>query len=101
MLLFLTATEGNLEASEDGTLELELPPSLEIDLPQGESHDLSLGIALQATGRYMRWADDSWDELLLDPDGTEIRAEIIGGRDGQITELEVRFNRNPAPATAE
>ena len=101
MLLFLTATEGNLEASEDGTLELELPPSLEIDLLPGESHDLSLGIALQATGRYMRWTDDTWDELLLDPDGSEIRAEIIGGREGQITELEVRFNRNPAPATAE
>ncbi len=49
----------------------------------------------------MRWTDDTWDELLLDPDGSEIRAEISGGREGQITELEVRFNRNPAPATAE
>jgi len=44
---------------------------------------------------------DSWDELELDPSGTEIRAEITGDRDGQIAGLEVRFNRNPPSSTPE
>jgi len=95
MLLFLTAAEEDREAVADGNLKLELPPSLEIDLSPGEAHDLSLGIALQVAGRYLRWTDDTWDELTLDPAGNEIRAEVQGRRDGQITGLEVRFNRNP------
>ena len=101
MLVFLTATDGVRQASEDGTLELELPPSLDIDLSPDEPHDLSLGIALQAAGRYLRWTDDSWDELSLDAAGTEIRAEILGKSDGQIAGLEVRFNRNPSDPTAD
>ena len=101
MLLFLTATEGEPEVSEDGTLELELPQSLDVNLSTDEPHDLSLGIALQVAGRYLRWTDDTWDELSLDAAGTEIHAEILGRRDGQLDGLEVRFKRNPSDPVAE
>ena len=101
MLVFLTAADEGTQATEDGILKLELPPSLEVELAPGEEHDLSLGIALQAAGRYLRWTDDTWDELLFDPAGTEIRAEVRSGSGGQISELEVRFNRNPASLASE
>jgi hypothetical protein len=101
MLVFLTASEQAGESPGSGALELKLPGSLDVDLLPGEEHDLSLGIAIQAGGRYLRWTDDTWDELTVDADGSRIHAALSSGSGGRIHGLQVRFDRNPPDADEE
>jgi len=99
LLAFVSATEQRGGDGDARGLVLELPPVLEVALEPGELHDLSLGLALQVSGRYYRWIDDVWDELVSGTDGAELRAEIRGAADGRIDALEVRFDRTFTPAT--
>jgi hypothetical protein len=61
------------------TLELELPPRLEAEVGVDEPHDLVLGIAVEAGGRWLRLTDDRRDGVSVPLEGLELRARVGGG----------------------
>jgi len=52
-------------AKELSVLELELPEQIEVEVEAGVAHDLTLGIAVQAGGRYLLVAQDSLSEVVV------------------------------------
>jgi hypothetical protein len=66
---------------------LEIPPSLDVRLAPGEAHDLSLGVAAQAGGRYFRVRDAEINGVIVREAGRELRATLVQGAAG----LTVRF----------
>lgn len=67
---------------EAGVLELVVPAELEVELDPLTTHDLTLGIAVQAADRYYMVAADSWDGVEVAAGGVELRAEL-SGTDGE------------------
>jgi len=74
-----------------GVLELEIPRSMEVELHPGVAHDLTLGIAVQAGGRYYVTVSDDLDSVVVEETGAEIEAEITPGRGLRTTSPRVRF----------
>jgi hypothetical protein len=98
VLTFLSAAEAGGAAGDAALLELELPRRLEVELPEDGMHDLALGIAIQAAGRYLRWTDDVWEAEASRLEQAEMEAEIGSARDGTIEALEVRLLRKDGQA---
>jgi len=90
----LTFVAGSSETEEKGggsRVRLELPPNIEFELEPDIVHDLSLGLAVQAGGRYYNWRSDAWDNLVLGEDGLELVATVQGRG---LLNLEVKFQHD-------
>jgi hypothetical protein len=75
-----------LEAQGKDRRRATLPASFEVVLSAGEPHDLTLGLALGAGGRYFRLADGSQAGFVATAGAAELRARITrkAGRPPEI-----------------
>jgi hypothetical protein len=99
VLLFLDGARHTPRRQGDDLLELDLPERIAVALEPGASHDLMLGVALGAGGRYFLLAGDRRDGFVPGP-AAELRATIRSGR-GTAPEpgaIEVRFAPASEPA---
>jgi hypothetical protein len=80
--------------SEAGVLELVVPAELEVELDPLTTHDLTLGIAVQAADRYYMVAADSWDGVEVAAGGVELLAELSGTDGGGPGDLAAEFTRD-------
>ena len=88
MLVFVSGSSNTEDKTGGSKVRLELPPTIEVDLQPDIVHDLTLGLAVQAGGRYYNWRHDAWDDLVLGEDGLELLATIKGRG---LMQLEVDF----------
>lgn len=88
----LALLPGERESLPDlGVLELEIPLSMEVELAPGTVHDLTLGIAVQAGGRYYVAVSDDLDAVVVAETGAEIEAEVTPGSGMRPSSPRVRF----------
>lgn len=86
---------GSNRVSTEGlaVLRLALPTQIELRIGAEESHDLSLGFAVQIDGRFYRVDSDEWKELVPDEHDREIRAEVIATKELDPWSIDVRLLR--------
>ena len=75
-------------AEPAGVLELEVPETISVPLPPGEPHDIGIGLAVEAGGRFFLIAEDRWNDVIVE-DGLERSARVRMG--GKTQEPEVQF----------
>jgi len=83
-----------------GVLELTLPNAIEVEMEPGVVHDISLGLALEAGGRFYMLQEDRWDGLLVEGD-RQLRAVIDRARKSEGPPVQVRFEREAETGSAE
>jgi hypothetical protein len=97
MLVFISGAESKMPKLEPGVLALEIPSSIEVALEPDDPHDLMLGIAVQAAGRFYSVAGDTWEGLVLHERDVELRAKLLNTPDGQLNGLTAQFDRTASP----
>ncbi|MCP3980988.1 MAG: hypothetical protein GY716_16960 [bacterium] len=85
---------GHVGGARDGLapwqiLQLELPERIETPIEVGVTHDLVLGVALEAGGRYYHVAGATWDGIVPADPPSELAARVVSGRNLTPGELSV------------
>ncbi len=78
MLSFLAGSPNAGEGGEGSKVRLELPRAIEVEVQPEVAHDLTLGLAVQVSGRYYSWKHDTRDNLILGDTGLELAATVKG-----------------------
>jgi hypothetical protein len=87
-----TAVTGSGEAAAPAAiLALEIPDQIEVRIEPDVVHDLTLGVAFQAEGRFYLVAADGPEEIVLTLDGLVLDASIEGSKDEPLSALTVRW----------
>jgi hypothetical protein len=78
MLAFVAGAtvEDRGDGPEGALLTLEIPPVIEVELAPDEPHDIVVGVAIRAGGRYYRFASATQDDVELADDDVSIRVWI-------------------------
>jgi hypothetical protein len=88
-------TASGSAAAPAGVLALEIPEQIEVRIEPDVVHDLTLGVALQAEGRFYLVAADGPAEIIATLEGLTLDASIEGFENEPLSSLTVRFQTAP------
>jgi hypothetical protein len=72
-------------------LELQIPPTIEVDLEPAVAHDLALGVAVQAGGRYFLIVAAEWSGVVLEK-ASELDVRVRLPDDPLVPDIEIAFD---------